>query len=136
RYIQNSPKADSATIWIDLSDSQQGTRASLLIGRRLIVNGAEVLIKGAKAHTGTPQCCRCWKWGHTTDMCRRPAVCCPICIGPHTEANHRSIAGAHSMRPPCPHSRACINCGAQHAANSRRCPYWHHRFNRTWLKER
>ncbi|KAF9441358.1 hypothetical protein P691DRAFT_684130, partial [Macrolepiota fuliginosa MF-IS2] len=52
----NSPKANSATIWIDLSDSQWGSRASTLIGHTLFLNGGTVTIKGAKAHTGTPQC--------------------------------------------------------------------------------
>ncbi|KAF9439884.1 hypothetical protein P691DRAFT_634185, partial [Macrolepiota fuliginosa MF-IS2] len=92
-HIHNSPKANSATIWINLSDSQQGTQASQLISCCLFINGAEALIKGAKAHTGTPQCHRCWKWGHTTDTCRCPVTCCPICAGPHVEANHQSLAG-------------------------------------------
>ncbi|KAF9441598.1 hypothetical protein P691DRAFT_766094 [Macrolepiota fuliginosa MF-IS2] len=55
-FVQNSPKAEFATVWIDLSDSQRGTHASQLIGRRLFLNEAEVLIKGAKAHTRMPQC--------------------------------------------------------------------------------
>ncbi|KAF9441042.1 hypothetical protein P691DRAFT_766842 [Macrolepiota fuliginosa MF-IS2] len=57
-YICNSPKADSATIWINL---------------------AEALIKGAKAHT--------------------VATRCPICAGPHVEANHQSLAGCCCSNP-------------------------------------
>ncbi|KAF9442630.1 hypothetical protein P691DRAFT_627378, partial [Macrolepiota fuliginosa MF-IS2] len=148
RYVRNSPKADSATVWIDLSDSQRGSRASTLIGCTLFLNGGTVTIRGAKAHTGTPQCQRCWKWGHTTGTCRRPAIRCPICSGPHTGANHRSIAGCCRGNPkasppipptpadaPCSHVRPCINCGNPHAANDKRCPYWRHRFNRTWIKD-
>ncbi|KAF9440344.1 hypothetical protein P691DRAFT_767888 [Macrolepiota fuliginosa MF-IS2] len=55
-YICNSPKADSTTIWIDLSDLQQGSCASSLIGCSLFLNGGTVIIKGTKAHTETPQC--------------------------------------------------------------------------------
>ncbi|KAF9439672.1 hypothetical protein P691DRAFT_769156 [Macrolepiota fuliginosa MF-IS2] len=46
-YIQNSPKADSATIWIDLSNSQRGSRASTLISCTLFLNGGMVTIRGA-----------------------------------------------------------------------------------------
>ncbi|KAF9440408.1 hypothetical protein P691DRAFT_687774 [Macrolepiota fuliginosa MF-IS2] len=91
-FTCNSPKADSATIWIDLSDLQRGTRASQLISHCLFLNNVEVLIKGAKAHTGMPQCQCCWKWGHTTDACCCPAIHCPICSGPHSRASHCSLA--------------------------------------------
>ncbi|KAF9439837.1 hypothetical protein P691DRAFT_627336, partial [Macrolepiota fuliginosa MF-IS2] len=149
RYVRNSPKANSATVWIDLSDSQRGSRASALIGRTLFLNGGTVTIRGAKAHTGTPQCQRCWKWGHTTGTCRHPAIRCPTCSGLHTQANHRSIAGCCRGNPkasppipptpadaPCSHVRPCINCSNPHAANDRRCPYWRHHFNRAWIKDR
>ncbi|KAF9441252.1 hypothetical protein P691DRAFT_640579, partial [Macrolepiota fuliginosa MF-IS2] len=107
-----------------------GTHASQIISHHHLINGAETLIKGAKAHTSTPQCQRCWKWGHMTDACCCPATCCPICAGPHTEANHQSLAGE-----PCIHACPCLNCGNQHVANDWHCPYWHYHFNWTWLKE-
>ncbi|KAF9442877.1 hypothetical protein P691DRAFT_639524, partial [Macrolepiota fuliginosa MF-IS2] len=145
-YICNSPKANSTTIWIDLSNSQQGSRASTLIGHSLFINGGMVTIKGAKVHTGTPQRQQCWKWGHTMGMCHRPAICCPICSGPHSEANHHSIARCCCGNPkatppipptpadtPCLHVHACINCSNPHAANNQRCPYWCHQFNQTWI---
>ncbi|KAF9439757.1 hypothetical protein P691DRAFT_637990, partial [Macrolepiota fuliginosa MF-IS2] len=81
RFVWNSPKAKFATMWIDLSNSQRGTRASQLIGHHLFLNEAEVLIKGVKAHTGMPQCQQCWHWGHNTEVCRHPVICCPICTG-------------------------------------------------------
>ncbi|KAF9440697.1 hypothetical protein P691DRAFT_767370 [Macrolepiota fuliginosa MF-IS2] len=65
RFMWNSPKAEFTTVWIDLSNLQQGTRASQLIGHHLFLNRVEVLIKGAKAHTGMPQYNhRCPYWQH------------------------------------------------------------------------
>ncbi|KAF9441500.1 hypothetical protein P691DRAFT_683705, partial [Macrolepiota fuliginosa MF-IS2] len=113
--------------------------ASSLIGQSLFLNGGQVIIKGAKAHTGTPQCQWCWKWGHMMGMCCHPAGHCPICSGPHIEANHHSITRCCHSNPkatppipptpadaPCSHIHACINCGNPHAANNWHCPYWHH----------
>ncbi|KAF9441117.1 hypothetical protein P691DRAFT_617809, partial [Macrolepiota fuliginosa MF-IS2] len=149
RFVRNSPKAEFATVWIDLSDSQRGTRASQLISCRLFLNEAEVLIKGAKAHTGTPQCQRCWHWGHNTEVCHCPAICCPICTGPHSKASHCQLVGCCRGNPkvsppipptpadmPCTHICSCINCGNKHAADDHHCPYWWHHFNRSWIRDR
>ncbi|KAF9441437.1 hypothetical protein P691DRAFT_629173, partial [Macrolepiota fuliginosa MF-IS2] len=93
------------------------------------LNSVNCLIKGAKVHTGSPQCQQCWKWGHPSNACRCPAVHCPICMGPHHRDSHHSISDM-----ACPHVHSCINCGAQHAADDRHCPYWHHCFNHDWIK--
>ncbi|KAF9439852.1 hypothetical protein P691DRAFT_626615, partial [Macrolepiota fuliginosa MF-IS2] len=92
-------------------------------------------------------CQWCWKWGHTMGMCCCPAVHCPICSGPHMEANHCLITRCCCRNPkatppipptptdvPCLHVHACINCGNPHAANNWHCPYWRHQFNWTWIK--
>ncbi|KAF9442519.1 hypothetical protein P691DRAFT_681348, partial [Macrolepiota fuliginosa MF-IS2] len=65
-----------------------GSHASTLIGCSLFLNGGMVTIKDAKVCTRTPQCQWRWKWGHTMDTCCHPAICCPICSGPHMGANH------------------------------------------------
>ncbi|KAF9441639.1 hypothetical protein P691DRAFT_683293, partial [Macrolepiota fuliginosa MF-IS2] len=119
-----------------------GTLASSLIGRQYFLNSIDCLIKGAKAHTGSPQCQWCWKWGHPSNACRHPAICCPICVGPHHRDLHCSMSscckGNPKASPPipptlpdmaCPHVHSCINCGTQHAVDDRHCPYWHHCFN-------
>ncbi|KAF9439625.1 hypothetical protein P691DRAFT_627609, partial [Macrolepiota fuliginosa MF-IS2] len=107
----------------------------------------DCLIKGAKVHTGSPQCQWCWKWGHPSDACRRPAIHCPICAGPHHRDLHCTMSscckGNPKASPPipptpadmaCPHVHSCINCSTQHAADNRCCPYWHHHFNCNWIK--
>ncbi|KAF9440903.1 hypothetical protein P691DRAFT_685996, partial [Macrolepiota fuliginosa MF-IS2] len=53
-----------------------GSWASTLISCTLFLNGGTVIIKGAKVHTGTPQCQQCWKWGHMMSTCRCPAIHC------------------------------------------------------------
>ncbi|KAF9440130.1 hypothetical protein P691DRAFT_623377, partial [Macrolepiota fuliginosa MF-IS2] len=91
----------------------------------------------------------CWKWGHPSDTYRHPAIHCPICAGPHNKDSHHSMNGcckgnlkASPPIPPtpadmgCPHVCSCINCSAQHAADDRHCPYWHHCFNHNWIKLR
>ncbi|KAF9439878.1 hypothetical protein P691DRAFT_631877, partial [Macrolepiota fuliginosa MF-IS2] len=83
----------------------------------------------------------CWQWGHVMDVCHCLVIHCPICSGLHMQANHHSITRCCHGNPkastpvpptptdmPCPHIRACINCGNQYAANDWCCPYWHHHF--------
>ncbi|KAF9442072.1 hypothetical protein P691DRAFT_765610 [Macrolepiota fuliginosa MF-IS2] len=53
-FMCNSPKANSRTYWINLTDSQRGTHTSSVISHRLFLNRANCLIKGAKAHTAHP----------------------------------------------------------------------------------
>ncbi|KAF9440237.1 hypothetical protein P691DRAFT_782912 [Macrolepiota fuliginosa MF-IS2] len=60
-FICNFPKADPGTFWIDLMDTQRGTLASSLIRQQCFLNGVNCLIKGTKAHTGSPQCQQYWK---------------------------------------------------------------------------
>ncbi|KAF9439812.1 hypothetical protein P691DRAFT_795305 [Macrolepiota fuliginosa MF-IS2] len=117
RFIRNSPKAEFATVWINLSDSQRGTRASQLIGHCLFLNEAE--------------CQHCWHWGHNTEVCRCPAIRCPICTGPHSKASNPKVTPP--IPPtladmPCMHVCSCINY-------NHRCPYWRHRFNRSWIQD-
>ncbi|KAF9440144.1 hypothetical protein P691DRAFT_688606, partial [Macrolepiota fuliginosa MF-IS2] len=109
--------------WINLVDLQQDTLTSSLIRRQCFLNGINCLIKGAKAHTGSPQCQQCWKWGHPSDICRCPAIHCPICAGPHHRDSHCSMSGCCKGNPKasppisptpadmaCPHVCSCINC--------------------------
>ena len=37
---------------------------------------------------------------------------------------------------PCPHPALCRNCGKAHTANSLRCQFWQHRFDRSWIMAR
>ncbi|KAJ3554960.1 hypothetical protein NP233_g12315 [Leucocoprinus birnbaumii] len=89
----------------------------------------------------------CWRWGHTTNTCQFFAPRCPICSGPHRAENHRDHAACCKAKPkakppvaatpsgePCPHGAHCINCGKTHPANDRRCPFWHHCFDRPWIE--
>ncbi|KAF9441255.1 hypothetical protein P691DRAFT_684569, partial [Macrolepiota fuliginosa MF-IS2] len=90
----------------------------------------------------------CWHWGHTTDTCCHPVICCPICASPHSKASHRQLTGcwqhcsnpkANPPIPPtpadvsCPHTHICLNCGTKHTADNHCCPYWRHHFNWSWM---
>jgi len=33
---------------------------------------------------------------------------------------------------PCPHIFKCLNCKGNHQANSNKCPFWKHHFNKEW----
>jgi hypothetical protein len=150
RTMRNSAKSSTATVWFDLWDSQSGARAKQVAGRSLFINGAVCPIRAAAANPGTPQCQRCWRWGHPTTRCRAKMPSCPRCAEPHTEDRHRALAGcckgnakANPPVPPtpagtaCPHTERCLNCEKRtHTANSNKCPFWRHRFNGQWIQRK
>ncbi|KAF9440407.1 hypothetical protein P691DRAFT_687776, partial [Macrolepiota fuliginosa MF-IS2] len=103
RFIHNSPKANTSTLWINLLNSQCGIWAASVIRQHLFLNGGDCIIKGTKVHTSSPQCQQCWKWGHPTDACWHPALRCLICAGPHSRDLHHSMAAVKATSSPPPH---------------------------------
>ncbi|KXN80846.1 hypothetical protein AN958_07171 [Leucoagaricus sp. SymC.cos] len=147
--MRNSRHADSAMVWFDVIDSQLGAVAKHLINSSFQFGPASCPVWPAQSHAGVPVCQRCWHWGHSTRTCRSQVPRCPCCAGPHSEANHRSIAGCCRGNPtanppvpatmegaPCPHTACCVNCSGGHSASDCKCPYWRHHFNREWLAQR
>ncbi|KXN86450.1 hypothetical protein AN958_10089, partial [Leucoagaricus sp. SymC.cos] len=145
----NSCRADTATMWFDVLDSQLGATTKCLINTSFQFGPSLCFIWAACSYSGIPLCQHCWRWGHSTRACHSQAPRCPRCASPHTEAGHRQHAsccrGNPSAKPPqdptpegapCPHAARCVNCKGDHSASDRRCPFWRHRFDRAWLAEK
>ncbi|KAF7776752.1 hypothetical protein Agabi119p4_5145 [Agaricus bisporus var. burnettii] len=133
RFMRASPHSDSCWAWVDIHDTVAGSNARLYISKFISVGGVNCQIKGARPHSGSVHCARCQRWGHHSDQCRAKCVGCPLCSGPHTEANHLK----------CVNVRQCANCTAakrpvdKHSHSSmdaKVCPFWKNRFDRAWLK--
>ncbi|CAA7263692.1 unnamed protein product [Cyclocybe aegerita] len=146
RIDRNSAHSTSCTVYCNVWDSQQGTRAKKALGQPIFLAGQSCAIRPAARHTGVPLCQRCWKWGHPTVTCKAKQLSCPICSGPHEQKEHRQHAGcckgnAKAKPPvpptprdqPCPHKGRCVNCHKDHAANSASCKFWAHRYDREWI---
>jgi hypothetical protein len=135
RIMRNSRNSDTCTVWVDIHDTISGSYAKGLIGQYIPIAGINCRIAGAKPHAGLLQCTRCLKWGHHYSRCRTLAVRCPLCTGPHTEANHSNCVAPTSVE-----RRRCLNCASakkskhDHASTDRKCPFWQHRFDHDWHK--
>ena len=88
RVIKVSPKLDMAIIWINIWDTQSGTKAKDLINRYLNVRSSIATIRGTNANPGVPQCKNCWRWDHSTFSCRIQGLKCVKCNSPHKSENH------------------------------------------------
>jgi len=143
--IRASKNSNMVVIWIDIWDSQNGTKAKSLINRSFNFGQHIATIRGTNMNPGVPQCRKCWKWGHTTFACRSHGARCPKCNGPYTFEHHRDLVwcckGNNKTEPPtsatkqgepCPHTFKCTNCKGDHQADDPKCPFWKHRFNREW----
>ncbi|KAF5347005.1 hypothetical protein D9756_011008 [Leucocoprinus leucothites] len=147
RVMKASPKSDTAVVWFDIWDSQNGTKAKTLVNRTINFGRHIGTIRATSMHPGVAQCRNCWRWGHPTHACRALGARCQICGGPHRIENHRSMAWCCKANPkssppcdatpdgiPCPHLEnfKCLNCKGDHHANDNKCPFWRNRFDRTW----
>ncbi|KXN90281.1 hypothetical protein AN958_04437 [Leucoagaricus sp. SymC.cos] len=132
QVMWNSQHADSAMVWFNVIDSQLGTIVKCLINSSFQFGPASCPVQPAQSHAS----------GHSTRACKSQAPRCPQCAGPHSEANHHSLASCCHSNPtanppvpatmegaPCPHTTHCVNCSGDHSASDQRCPYWQHCFD-------
>jgi len=91
RVIKVSPKSDMSIVWLDIWDVQSGNNAKLLINRCFNVGNYIMTIQGANMNPSIPQCKNCWKWGHTTFLCRIQGAKCVKCNGLHKSEHHREF---------------------------------------------
>ena len=145
RVIKVSPKSDMSIIWLDIWDVQSSSNAKMLINRCFNVGNYITTIRGANMNPGVLQCKNCWKWGHTTFLCRIQEAKCIKCNGPHKLEHHQEFKWCYKANDKinplrletkkgesCPHLFKCSNCHGDHLADSNQCPFWYHRFNREW----
>ena len=145
RVIKASPKSDMAIIWFGIWDSQNGSKAKLLINHSFNFGRHITTIRATNMNPGVPQCHNCWKWGHSTFSCRIHGSRCQKYHSLHKLEHHRDLAWCckanfklNSPRletakgEPCPHNFKCINCKGKHMADDNKCPFWKHRFNCKW----
>jgi len=92
RVIKASPKSNIAIIWFDIWDSQNGSKAKLLINHSFNFGRYIATIRATNINPGVPQCHNCWKWGHSTFLCHAHGSKCQKCNGPHQLEHHRDLA--------------------------------------------
>ncbi|KAF7761128.1 hypothetical protein Agabi119p4_10537 [Agaricus bisporus var. burnettii] len=138
RFMRASPHSDSCWAWVDIHDTVSGSNARTYISKFVSIGGTNCQIKGARPHSGSVHCARCQRWGHHSDQCRAKCARCPLCSGPHTEANHLKCVDAKRVD-----LRQCANCTAakrpadkrsHSSTDSKVCLFWKNRFDRAWLK--
>ncbi|KAF7776732.1 hypothetical protein Agabi119p4_5125 [Agaricus bisporus var. burnettii] len=138
RFMRASPHSDSCWAWVDIHDTVSGSNARTYISKFVSIGGTNCQIKGARPHSGSVHCARCQRWGHHSDQCRAKCARCPLCSGPHTEANHLKCVDAKRVD-----LRQCANCTAakrpadkrsHSSTDSKVCPFWKNRFDCAWLK--
>ena len=70
RVVKIFPKSDIVIIKIDIWNMQSDSLAKTLINRSFNMGSYITTIHGANMNLGVLQYKNCWKWGHTTFMCR------------------------------------------------------------------
>jgi len=144
--VRNSDTSTTAKVYINIWDSQAGTRARSIIDKPLLFGTRSCYVRAATASAGAPLCQRCWHWGHTIGGCKAPQLHCSHCSGPHESESHRHACrlckGNLKAKPPvpptaadqpCPHLARCSNCRERHPATDCKCLFWCHRYDPQWI---
>ena len=90
--IKVSPKSDIAIIWFDIWDTQNGSKAKLLINHFFNLGHHIATVRATNMNPGVPQYHNCWKWDHSTFLCRAHGSQCQKCSSPHKLKHHRELA--------------------------------------------
>ena len=143
--MKASPSSDMSVIWIDIQDSQKGSKDKTLINRSFNFGRHTATVRGTAMHSGVAQYCNFWHWGHPTHACRAQGAKCQKYDGPHRVENHRLLAQyckantksnppreATAAGAPCPHTFKCLNCRSDYSADDNKCPFWRHCFDKQW----
>ena len=99
RVIKASPKSDMSIIWFDIWDTQNGSKAKLLINHSFNLGRHIATVRATNMNPGVPQCHNCWKWGHSTFSCKAHGSQCQKCSGPHKLEHHRDLAWCCKANP-------------------------------------
>jgi len=125
RFLQADPakRAEKCTtsvvVAVDpLQVSHFGESIRLLSGARMVAS--------AYSTSKSPQCRKCWRFGHSAPLGKEEAQACPICTLLHHGSAHRranqscpkggfekSVVGCCNASPP-----PCVNCRRQHASSN------------------
>ena len=92
RIIKVFLKSDMAIIWIDIWDTQNGSKAKLIINRHFNVRSFITMVHGINMNPDVPQCKNCWKWGHTAGVCYIQEAKCIKCNSSYLTDHHCHFA--------------------------------------------
>jgi len=67
--MKASPSSDMSVIWIDIWDSQKGSKGKTLINRSFNFGRHTATVRETAMHSGVAQCRNCWRWRHPIHVC-------------------------------------------------------------------
>ena len=79
RIMKASPSTDMSVIWIDIWNSQKGSKDKTLINHSFNFGHHTATVRGTAMHPGVTQCRNCWHWEHPTHACHAQGAKCQKC---------------------------------------------------------
>ena len=73
RIVRNSDASTTAKVYINIWDSQAGTRARGIIDKPLLFGTRSCYVRAATANAGAPLCQRCWRWATQSEGAKHPS---------------------------------------------------------------
>ena len=135
--LPNKQNVSVCTALVKIYDDRKGHMAKYMTKHTIFVAGEARRIKEWANKPSTRQCTQCQKWGHVLQICRARSAYCAVCGEPYPTSTHHlscsRCASDNRSTTLCTH-RHCINCGGEHEATSRDCPWFLARNNAPAMK--
>ena len=143
KIIKVFPKLDVAIIWLDIWDIQSRSKPKGPINRCFNIKSYIMTIQESNINLRVSQYKNCWKWGHTTFVCRVQESKCIKCNGLYKTEHYYYCVWyckvnfkINLLRLETKQSELylymfkCLNCKGNHQVDSNQCSFWKHCFNR------
>ena len=92
-YIMKaSSSSDISIIWIDIWNSQKGSKGKTLINCSFNFGCYTAIVRGTAIYPGVAQYHNCWHWGHFTHTYHTQDAKCQKYGGSYRVENHRLLA--------------------------------------------
>ncbi|PIL34383.1 hypothetical protein GSI_03158 [Ganoderma sinense ZZ0214-1] len=124
--------ATSATLFVNFNDTSSAALANLLAGSTLTFDNGLRTCSPIQDKETSPQCGKCWRFGHRATQCRVPHSKCVVCGSGHETHDHDRFVDLHGAHV---YPVRCVNCLLSHHSNSKDCDFAANKKSTQWIAD-
>ncbi|PIL26695.1 hypothetical protein GSI_11222 [Ganoderma sinense ZZ0214-1] len=117
---------------VNFNDTSSAALANLLAGSTLTFDNGLRTCSPIQDKETSPQCGKCWRFGHRATQCRVPHSKCVVCGSGHETHDHDRFVDLHGAHV---YPVRCVNCLLSHHSNSKDCDFAANKKSTQWIAD-